>query len=245
MNADAQGADVDVESAKVQYRDDAGERQQSGRWLDVDAEALSAAAPWRRFPQYPGQRHYPGMYWFATQRALVVYESRLELAALLAADYDRTVTGVAGQPFLLVAEVNGTLRRHVPDFLLMTDSGPIVVDVKPTDRRDDPRTAHMLAWTKKVVQQRGWRYEVTAGPAPVELANLRFLAGYRRADLFDQQQIDRVRAVTHNGMTLAEVLTAAPGPARLTRSTLLHLLWRQDIRVDLSTLLQPHTPVVV
>lgn len=239
------GVDVEAAAVMVQYRDDSGDNQQSARWQDVDVTALLAAAPWRQFPQYPGQRHYPGMYWFATQRELVVYESRLELAALLAADYDRAVTRATGQPFVLVAKVDGVVRRHVPDFLLMTDSGPVVVDVKPADRQGDRRTAHTLAWTKEVVLQRGWRYEVTSGPEPVVLANLRFLAGYRRADLFDQQRSDRVRAAANNGMTLAEVLAAIPGPARLARSVLLHLLWRQDIRADLSRLLQPHTPVAV
>ncbi|WP_237086088.1 TnsA-like heteromeric transposase endonuclease subunit [Mycobacteroides abscessus] len=245
MSADRVGVDVDVESAVVRYRDESGDDQRSARWQDVDVDGLIAAAPWRQFPQYPGQRHYPGMYWFATQQALVVYESRLELAVLLAADYDRAVTRATGQPFMLAATVEGVVRRHVPDFLLMTDTGPVVVDVKPADRRDDPRTARTLAWTNMVVQQRGWRYEVTSGPAPVELANLRFLAGYRRVGLFDQQLTDRVRAITRSGMTLAEVLAAAPGPAHLARSALLHLLWRQDIRVDLSVLLQPRTPVVV
>ena len=35
------------------------------------------------------------------------------------------------QPFLLRTKVGGRLKRHVPDYLLWTDTGPVVVDVKP------------------------------------------------------------------------------------------------------------------
>ncbi len=50
-------------------------------WGDVSPEELvDVAAPWRTFSWYHGQKHYSGAYWASTERALVVYESRLELA---------------------------------------------------------------------------------------------------------------------------------------------------------------------
>jgi hypothetical protein len=64
----------------------------------------------------------------------VIYESRLELARLLFADFDPSVRHIVAQPFLLRAEVDGDLRRHIPDYLLFTDAGPVVVDVKPRHR---------------------------------------------------------------------------------------------------------------
>lgn len=64
----------------------------------------------------------------------MIYESRLELARLLYADFDRDVTEILAQPFLLRAEVDGALRRHIPDYLLATGKGPLVVDVKPRHR---------------------------------------------------------------------------------------------------------------
>jgi hypothetical protein len=42
--------------------------------------------PWRVFRWYQGQQHYSGTYWSSTQRDHVIYESRLELAALLLSD---------------------------------------------------------------------------------------------------------------------------------------------------------------
>ena len=53
--------------------------------------------------------------WSATQGDLVLYESRLELARLLFADFDRAVRGIVAQPFLLETEIDG---RHVPDLVI-------------------------------------------------------------------------------------------------------------------------------
>ena len=82
-------------------------------------------------PLAPGQRHYSGSFWSATERDLVIYESRLELARLLFADFDRSVQRILAQPLLLRGEVAGALRKHVPDYLLLTSTWPLVVDVKP------------------------------------------------------------------------------------------------------------------
>jgi hypothetical protein len=80
---------------------------------------VTAAVPRRKTRSARGQLHYPGYFWSATMSAHVVYESRLQLARLLVADFDRHVVAVAAQPFLLQARVGGHARRHVPDFLLV------------------------------------------------------------------------------------------------------------------------------
>jgi hypothetical protein len=73
----------------------------------------------------------------------VIYESQLELARLLFADFDVSVGHVAAQPFLLKAEVAGAVRRHIPDYLLPTDVGPLVVEYFP-DRAEESRSAPRL-----------------------------------------------------------------------------------------------------
>ncbi|WP_449479471.1 hypothetical protein [Streptomyces diastaticus] len=83
-------------------------------WESVPLEMLYAAEPWRTFRWYMGQKHYSGSYWSSTQSDHVIYESRLELARLLYADFDRGVTGIVAQPFLLRAEVDGALRLAHP-----------------------------------------------------------------------------------------------------------------------------------
>lgn len=54
-----------------------------------------AGLPMREFRWYKGWRHYSGWYWCATGQRLVVYESRLELARIMLADFDPAVTAIA------------------------------------------------------------------------------------------------------------------------------------------------------
>jgi hypothetical protein len=100
-------------------------------WDQLDSEVAASAEPWRSFRWFKGQKHYSGTFWSATEQGHVVYESRLELTRLLLADFDAVVRRIATQPFLLRTVIAGIERKHVPDFLLITDSGPAVVDVKP------------------------------------------------------------------------------------------------------------------
>jgi hypothetical protein len=112
----------------------------------------------------------------------------------LFADFDTSVKRIIAQPFLLSAQVEATVRRHVPDFLLLADTEPTVVDVKPRLQLSKTKVSFTLAWTKDVVEQRGWRYEVWTEPPEAELGNLRFLAGFRRDWLIDRNLLDELRA---------------------------------------------------
>ena len=111
-----------------------------------------------------------GNYWSSTEAAHVIYESRLELARLLYADFEVAVRLIVlAQPFLLKATVDRRIRKHVPDFLLITERGPVVVDVKPLARLANPRVRFTLDWTRKLMERREWCYEVWSEPPATEL----------------------------------------------------------------------------
>lgn len=204
-------------------------------WASVGQDALWWASPWRTFRWYKRQRHYSGAFWSATERDLVIYESRLELARLLIADFDTSIRRIVAQPFLLRTEVGGAVRRHIPDYLLFTDAGPLVVDVKPLHRLNRPDNAYTFAWTEQVVRSRGWRYEVWSEPPRAELENVRFLAGYRRDWLFDRELLADLGAADLDGAPLGVACRSRLGrPAALVRSAMLHLLWQQHFVVDLT-----------
>ena len=205
-------------------------------WAQAETGALSRAAPWRTFRWVRGQCHYSGTFWAATERGHVIYESRLELARLLFADFDPGVSRIMAQPFQLETVVDGVVRRHVPDFLLVDGAGPVVVDVKPRRRLAEDRVAASFAWTCAAVEGRGWRFEVWSEPPAAELENIRFLAGYRRSWLFDPDLLDALREAVPDVTTLGDAFRTLPGfPPELVRSALLHLLWRQEWRTDLSS----------
>ncbi|MFE3559455.1 TnsA-like heteromeric transposase endonuclease subunit [Streptomyces sp. NPDC059193] len=204
-------------------------------WESASADVLYAAEPWRTFRWYMGQKHYSGTYWSSTQADHVIYESRLELARLWYADFEPDVTAIVAQPFLLKGEVGGVLRRHIPDYLLATGEGPLVVDVKPRHRAVKPEHAFTFAWTREAVELRGWGYEVWSEPPDAELANVRFLAGYRRDWLFDPDVLEDVSDEVVDGASLGEAFGCLPDrPALLVRAAVLHLLWKQRWLTDLS-----------
>jgi hypothetical protein len=165
--------------ATVSFRTESGVAEDES-WTVVGSTVLSNTVPWMTFRWYKGQRHYSGLSWSATMHDHVVYESRLELARLIFADFDRSVHRILAQPFLLKMKAGGKIRKHVPDYLLVTDQGPVVVDVKPEHLLAKPTVAYTFAWTRRLVEARGWQYEVWSGASSPELENLRFLAGYRR-----------------------------------------------------------------
>lgn len=195
-------------------------------------EMVLSGVPWRAIRSHRGQRHFPGLYWSSTTGGHVVYESRLELARLLLADADGDIVGIAAQPFLVCDEE----RRHVPDFLLArVDGSVLIVNVKPACRLDDPHVAAALAWAGRIFAARGWQHEVCSGAHPYLLANLRFLAGYRRSAHLDPAAIAAGASLDLADLTIAEAeaVLAAAGIAD-PRPVLLHLVWIGALRVDLA-----------
>lgn len=218
----------------VRFRPDSEVDTSEVALVDANASVLAAARPWREFRWRAGQKHYSGTYWSATDDRHVIYESRLELARVLFADFDRSVHRICAQPFLLAKRSNDVERKHIPDYLLITDQGPKVVDIKPAHRLSRPEVVDTFAWTRAALERRGWIYEVWSEPNEVELQNIRFLAGFRRSYLFDPSLLVALRSIEPDGASIAETIRMVPDwPLPLTRAALLHLLWSQEFAVDL------------
>lgn len=201
-------------------------------------EPLLGIKPWRTFKWHKDQKNYLGSYWSATERKHLIYESRHELAHLLCADFDHTVTRIATQPFRLDVRVNGKVHHHVPDFLLLEQGKPVVVDVTWPERLLKPKVAFLIAWTKTVVEAIGWRYDVLTGVTATRSENVRFLAGYRRDWLINSDALDELRSRIDDfdGKQVSDVqLKGLPSP--LVRSALLHMLWNQELVVDIDQVL--------
>jgi hypothetical protein len=203
---------------------------------EVSSTALFRAVPWRTFRWYFGQRHYSGTYWSATVRDHVIYESRLELANLILADFDPSVHHIVAQPFQVSASVDGQERRHILDYLWDSDEGPLVVDVVRTERMTNLKIVRLCTWTKKIVESMGWSYLVVNEPAAMRIANVRFLAGYRREWLLNQEVLAdlRCRRADLVGRSIGEAEELIVGhPRPLVRPALMGMLWRREFKVDL------------
>ncbi|QVI25102.1 TnsA-like heteromeric transposase endonuclease subunit [Nocardia tengchongensis] len=200
---------------------------------------MEGVQPWRTFVWRYGQKNYSGSYWSATMSDHVIYESRLELANLLLADFDASVKCIAAQPFLITAVIEGRVRKHIPDFAMLNESGPMIVDVKPARKLAIPQIAFTLEWSRVLVEELGWQYVIASEPDPVVGENVRFLAGYRRAWLFPADLIEELKSGAVDGRTFVEACRAFPAtPVRVVKATLLHLLWAGWFGVDLGAPLQ-------
>jgi hypothetical protein len=140
--------------------------------------------------------------------------------------------------------VDGRLRRHIPDYLLDTDSVPVVVDVVRSQRMNQPKVELLCAWTRLIVESLGWSYLVANEPARIRLANVRFLAGYRRDWLINTSILGEIRSCSGRfaGLSIADAEQAVQGyPQQLIRPALMHLLWRHELRAELDEPLCPST----
>ncbi|MBK8445666.1 MAG: TnsA-like heteromeric transposase endonuclease subunit [Micropruina sp.] len=221
---------VDVE---VRYLDERGDSVAS-RLAEVEAEAVVGGRPVRRFPSHRNQSNYPGWLWSVTMGRLVGYESLLERDRLWLADFDPTVRGIASQPFWMSGRDESVLRRHVPDFMLKTDAGFVVVDVKPKKMLTDPDVAAALNWAGRACTARGWQFEIWSGADPVLLRNVRFLAAGRRTELIDTDALGKVTEVLRPGMSVAEVEAASGVEPQIARGAMLSLLWQGLWTTDLT-----------
>ena len=176
--------------------------------------------PWRTFRWYYGQQHYSGRYWASTMSAHVIYESRLELARLLMADFDTSVNHIVAQPFMMQMPIAGKIRRHIPDYLLLTEHVPVVVDVKPAELLDDPAVAETFEWVHGVVDSLGWSFEIASEQPGVPMENVRFLAGYRRRAWVNEYALSQLRTRELDGASVGEAIHNTYGAEPLVRAGL-------------------------
>ncbi|MFK0048631.1 TnsA-like heteromeric transposase endonuclease subunit [Streptomyces sp. NPDC090741] len=223
-----------VPTASIRY-EDSQVREQFVEHLRLADFAESK--PWRDVRSVHGMTHYSGKYSSATTGGHVVYESRLELARLLLADFDPSVEGIFAQPCRVTARIGDRVRHHVPDFLLVMRPGTVrVVNVKPAGQLRDPKIAEALAWPGELFRQHGWEYEIWSGADRVLLENVRFLAGYRRPGVVPEAEVEQARLQVVDGEELAVVERRLAGDRRPeeVRPALMALLWSGRLRTDLS-----------
>jgi hypothetical protein len=203
---------------------------------------LEDGRPVRSFPSYRGQRNYPGWYWSATMGRRVGFESWVERDHLVALDFDPAVTAVASQPFWLLWQAGGRVRRHAPDFFArLAGGGALVVDSRPLDRIGE-RDREAFAAAGAACALLGWRYAVWDSAEAIPAANLRWLAGYRHPRCHDQGVAGRLREVFACPRALMDGAERAGDPLA-TLPVLFHLMWRHELAADLSLVLS-HRSIV-
>ncbi len=206
------------------------------RQVPLEAAAgvpLEECRPVRGFPSYRGQRNWPGLWWAATTGGHVGFESWLERDHVMLLDFDPVVVGFSSQPFWLFLPEAGGRRWHAPDlFVRRRDGSAVVLDCRP-DEQVASGDAAVFAATERACASVGWGYRRVGAVDPVLAGNVRWLAGYRHPRFADPVVADRLRAV----FAVPRPLLAGGelvGRSMAVLPVLFHLLWRGELRVDLT-----------
>ncbi len=179
MGASAQAyGDPALSAFELDFLESGGRRR--GPLGQLWSTRFEGVQPVREFRWAKGGESFPGWYFAATTSGHVGYESWLERDCLILLDRDPRVVGIASQPFWLHWQDGPALRRHAPDhFVRLADGRARVVDVRSADRLDE-RTGEAFAATRRDCEAVGWEFAWMGTPEPVFMANLRWLARYRR-----------------------------------------------------------------
>lgn len=200
---------------------------------DLTSVPMTGCEPVRRFAWRAGQRHRPGLQYLVSTGRHHGFESVAEQRVLLALDFAGGLVDVLSQPFRLRFATADGRREHIPDFLALTSTGILVIDVRPGDRiGKDDRVG--FAATAEVALSCGWRYAVAAGWRPNVMTTVDTLSAQRRplADPLGLQAVLLATAAAER-RPFGDLVAATALPA-VARAHLVHLLWRRRLGVDLT-----------
>ncbi len=190
--------------------------------------------PVRGFASFPGQSHFPGLWWFSSAGVHVGFESWLERDVVMWLDADPDVVAVASQPFWLSWADGDRLVRHAPDFFARHSDGTgLVIDVRADDRID-PGDAAKFDATARACALAGWDYLRIGALDPVLAANLRWLSGYRHPRYAAGPLARDLAGIFARPRALMDGARAAGDPIEVLPA-LFSLLWRRALLADLAS----------
>lgn len=200
---------------------------------DLESAPTAGCQPVRRFSWQTGQRHRPGLQYLVSTGRHHGFESLAEQRLLLAVDFTGETVDVLGQPFRLRFGTVTGWREHVPDFLVATRHGRMLIDVRP-DGRIGTDDEVCFAATREAALVAGWRYLVVTGWRPHVQTSLDTLSAQRRPlrDPIGLQQ-ELLSAAATGPRPFGDLVTATRVPA-VARAHALHLIWHRRLGVDLA-----------
>lgn len=203
-------------------------RQFIARALDDDIQAV-------RLPTaYKGQRHLPGYLWMSRMNALVAYESRLEMTILLQLDFNKAVVHVVSQPFALHYQHETKIYRHTPDFFVRYfDGNGEVVNVKPRQFVQKEQNIRAFKACHSAAIEMGCAYSTRSELEAIYLANLGWIAGYRRPPAGLAIYVEPIVNAVDGPTSVQAVLARVEASSALAQPVLYHLLWTGWLATDL------------
>ncbi|MCO5413300.1 TnsA endonuclease N-terminal domain-containing protein [Ralstonia mojiangensis] len=166
--------------------------------------------------------------WF--QPNTIEYESLLERDFVRIALLDPEISSISHQPFLLNL---GEFGNYVPDFLLVSPTRKLVVEVKPEERALNTKNKPRLACAERVLCERGFDFLVATEKfirRDKRHDRAAILLRYARSQL-PADLIKRVTVVA-SGHPLGIPIRALASEAQTSIDTVLHLIGRRCLRIN-------------
>ncbi|MFH8716513.1 TnsA-like heteromeric transposase endonuclease subunit [Streptomyces zaomyceticus] len=210
---------------------------------DLVAAPVTRLGPMRGFTWRREQRHRPGLEYMVSTGRLHGFESLEEAGLLLVLDFAGNVVEVLSQPLRLKFRTAGGWRRHTPDFLVISDLGIWLVDVRPADLIGD-KDRESFAAAAEAALACGWHYTLAARWKPYVLMTVDEMSS-RRRPLADPLGVrPGLFAGAREAMTFGEIAVESTFEP-VARAHLLHLLWHRRLGIDLGRPLADRSTVVL
>lgn len=197
-----------------------------------EVDVLSSV-PVRRFTWRTDQWHRPGLGYLVSTDRHHGFESFEEELLLLAADFSGSLVEALTQPFRLrFQSVNGSVE-HIPDYLLLTDDTPWLIDVRPS-ARIEPEDEVKFAAAAEVALVAGWNYAVVAGWHDHVVGLIDTLSAGRR-HLTDPLRLqEQLLLAAEDGPQPFGTLVRRCSLEAVARAHAIHLLWHRQLGLQIS-----------
>lgn len=236
-----------MEIIGITYKTAAGQvfhRHQPSQFI---VRALSDDIQAVRLPNsYQDQKSRPGYFWMSRMQSMIAYESRLEMTILMQLDFNKAVSHVVSQPFVVHYRIEKRIYRHTPDFFVRYQNGATeVINVKPRQFLKTEKNLRAFSACRLTAHEMGCAYSNRCEMDPVWLENLRWLSGYRRVPAEFEAYERSLLALAKAPISIAEAIGAMPTLPAFSRPILFHMLWSGTLDVDLHKRLTDQSIIAV
>lgn len=234
-----------MELILVSYRTASGQLMQRQPLQHFAVHGVTGdIVPARSPVAYKNQRHLPGHFYMSRMHTHAAYESRLEMTILLQLDFNQAVRFVIAQPCVLHYRGDSRAYHHIPDFLVGYQNGAAeLINVKPRRFVETERNRRAFSACERAAVEMGWAYSTRCEMNPILLANLKWLAAYRRPPTGLHEYGPHLMDAAQEPISIADVISFAPVLPSLIRPVLFHLIWMRVLDLDLHETMNEKTLV--